>query len=220
MTSHRAFPTFLWMRKWQNKKGRYAMINQGNWLAEDMRAHGAVVPFDAPDALSFQIKNVMPAESLFRTFDFKTWTHLKECLAEINVQMDADLAHPVSDVRNALGVVMEEAGGKAELDVSKLDVDFVSENDTGLQFTYDGKEIGFTFADFCVNKKYTDNRFGDAVLPDGQFASFITDGYADWKYLEDLGTTVTQMRQEQMENADDFAKAVDGIQSEGIEMDH
>lgn len=32
--------------------------------------------------------------------------------------------------------------------------------------------------------------------------------------------TVTQMRQEQAENADDFAKAVDGIPLEGMEMDH
>lgn len=134
--------------------------------------------------------------------------------------MDSDLAHPISDVRNALATTMEESGKEAGIDVSKLDVDFVSENDTGLRFTYDGREIGFTFADFSVNEKYTDNRFGDAVLPDGQFASFITEGYADWDYLEKLGMTVTQMRQEQAENADDFAKAVDGIPLEGMEMDH
>lgn len=169
-------------------------FGQTNWLIDDMRTHGAVVPVDAADALSFQIKNVMPDESLFRTFDLKTWHGLKDYLAGINVQMDSDLAHPISDVRNALATTMEESGKEAGIDVSKLDVDFVSENvdfvsenDTGLRFTYDGREIGFTFADFSVNEKYTDNRFGDAVLPDGQFASFITEGYADWDYLRNWG---------------------------------
>lgn len=192
------------------------LYNQGNWLTDDMREHGAVVPADAADALSFQIKNVQPAESLSEAFNPEIMKRLDAYLAGIDIQMDADLAHPVGDVRNALALTMGEAGEEAGIDISKLDVDFVSENDTGLKFTYDGREIGSAFADFSVNEKYTDNQFGDTVLPDGQFASFITEGYADWEYLKGLGETVTQIRQEQ---ADDFAKAVDGIPSEGMEMD-